>query len=111
MVECLCTAEVVEVQGLDAALRFLVALGTYRTENLPLVVDEQLVEDVDAEITRGSCQQHIANVLPLSVTERIEVVGLQEGIERRIVLRLGRAGERAILTGFTRRTRMTSRTG
>ena len=65
MAEGLGTSEVVEVQRLDAAQRLVVTFCTDGTENLAVIISQQLIEDVDAEIACGTCQQDVANRLAL----------------------------------------------
>ena len=78
MAEGLGTSEVIEVQRLDAAQRLVVALGTDRTKNFAVIIGQQLVENVDAEITCGTCQQDVANRLTLPLTEIVERIGSKE---------------------------------
>lgn len=56
MTEGLCTTEVIEIQRLDATQCLVVAFSTDRTEDMAVIICQQLIEDMDAEIA-CSCLQ------------------------------------------------------
>ena len=85
MTEGFCTSEIVEIQCLDTAQSLSVALGTDRTEYLTVETGQQFVEDVDAEIACGSCQQHIADRLTLAHTEGCKGIAVEKGVQGCIV--------------------------
>ena len=75
-------SEVIKVKRLDAAQCLVVALGTYRTEYLAMIIGQQLMEDVDAKIARSSCEQNVADRLALTIAESVEMIDREEGIKR-----------------------------
>ena len=82
MAEGFGASEIVEEQRLDAAQCLVVALGTDRTVNLAVEVGEQFVEDVDAEIACGTCEEYVADGLTLALAEGSECVAVKECVER-----------------------------
>ena len=74
MTEGFRTTKVIKIQRLDTTQCLVITLSTYRTENLAVIIGQQLIEDVDAEIACGTCQQHITDGLTLTLPEGCEGV-------------------------------------
>ena len=81
MREGLRPAEIIEIERFQALRWVISRLAPQRTENLSVIIGQQFVEDVDAKITCGTGQEHIADGLTLAVSEGVEVVFVQNGNE------------------------------
>ena len=74
MTEGFCLAEIIEEQGLETMHRVFAVFATERTEDVTVIVSQQLVEDMHSHIAGSTCQQHVTNGLALTFAEDIEVV-------------------------------------
>ena len=61
--------EVVEQQGSQAALSFLLRLAAYQAIDVLCIAVDEVTQDVDAQIACSACDQHIAQLLALTRTE------------------------------------------
>ena len=61
--------ELVEQQGSQAALSFLLRLAAYKTIDVPRIAVDKVAQDVDAQIACSTCNQYIAQLLALPGTE------------------------------------------
>ena len=82
MAESWGSSKVVEVQRLNATQSLVVAFSTDRTENLAVIIGQQLIEDMNAKITCSTCQKHITDWLTLTFTEILKTVSRKERIKR-----------------------------
>ena len=108
MAEGLCATEVVIIERFDATQCLVVSFSTDRTKNLAVIICQQLIEDMNAKITSSACEQNITDWLTLALTEIVETVGFEEGIQRCKVLCFWGVDLRASLTSRTSQTRRTS---
>ena len=77
--------EVVEQQGSQAALCFLLRLAAHQAIDVLGIRVNQFAQDVDTQITCSTCDQHIAQLLALTRTEEPEGITLQEVVDGGIV--------------------------
>ena len=76
-----CVREVVEQQGAQSALGSLQVFPAHEAIDIACIGVNEFTQDVDAQVTRGSRQQHVAQRLTFTVAEVVERVPLQQGIE------------------------------
>ena len=81
MREGLRPAEIIEIERFQSLCRVISRLAPQRTENLSVIMGQQFVEDMDAEIACGTGQEHVADGLTLAIAEGVEVVFVQNGNE------------------------------
>ena len=77
--------EVIVEQRAQAALGGLYRLSADETIDIVNVGIDELAQDVNAQIARGACDEHIADGLTLTLTESIECVALEEVVDGGIV--------------------------
>ena len=94
--------EIVVEQGAQTTLSFLQRLTANQTVDVLGIAVDQLSQDVDTQIARRTCNQHIAQFLALTRTEEAQRVALQEVVDSRIVKVGNRGiGSRSFFYDFT----------
>ena len=79
-------SEVIEEQRTQTTLSCLYRLATYQAVDMINVGINQLAQDMDAQITRSSGDEHIADRLAFALTEGAEGVALKQVVDGGIVV-------------------------